>query len=409
MVEKRAPRVFLWVIVGLLVLAGVAGGVLYVLVQQEDARWPSLAETPRVSAPTAGVVGDGRAFEQLRTATELFPVEAPDFNAILAREGPPSADVLMAWQPFAGRIDQLRALVTETSGLTIPQPEGFDDPGFSLLPLLKVSWAWLLSAWTHAATGAPARGVTEMLHVQALAARLMQGNTGLVDTMIGLAIHERARRELRELLSTFGATDPALYGHAAAGLVPLEPGSLARALVVEASGVEAMLASQLPDMSWVEASGYDAELTRVWYRMHMQRVVDQAVAPRWERTPLERLPLWNPDGGLVQQLHNRTGRILLDLAMADYLNMIAHEDAEVAGSRLDVLLVAARRFALDHEGALPRSQADLVPDYLPAPLSDPYDGELLRLDDETVWSVGEPDAPEGLLLRLPLTLGAQRE
>ena len=207
MVEKRAPRVLVWVLVGLLVLTGATGGVLYVLVRQEDARWPSLAETPRVSSPVMPVVGDGRAFEQLETASALFPSDAPDFDAILAREGTPSADVLMAWQPFVGRIDTLRELVTETSGLAIPQPQRFDDPGVSLLPLLKVSRAWLLSAWAHAATGAPARGVTEMLHVQALAVRLMTGSTGLVDTMVGLAIHERARPVLRGLLATLGPAE----------------------------------------------------------------------------------------------------------------------------------------------------------------------------------------------------------
>lgn len=409
MAERRGPRVFVWFLVGLLVLVAGTGGVLYVLVQQEDARWPSLAETPRVSAPIAPVTGDGRAWEQLESASEAFPSDAPDFDAILAREGTPSADVLMAWRPFATRIDILRAVVTDTSGLTVPQPARFDDPGVSLLPFLKLSRAWLLSGWAHAAGGAPARGVAEMLHVQALGVRFMEGSTGLVDTMVGLAIHERARRELRELLETFGAADPMLYTLAADGLVPLEPGAVARALVVEANGIEAMFATQRADMGLVEAWGYDEELTRVWYRLQMQRVVSHAVTPRWERTPLEGLPLWDPDGGLVQQLHNRTGRILLDLASANYAMMIAKEDAAIASSRLDVLRVAVRRYALDHAGALPTSQAELVPDYLPATQIDPYDGEPLRLDGESVWSVGEPDAPEGAPLRLPLAPPAQRE
>lgn len=399
--ETRSPRLFVLVLGGLLLLGAVVGGVLYALVQREDARWPSLANTPRVSAPTSAVTGDGRAWERLAAASARFPSDAPDFQQILQSESTPNPDQLAAWQPFASRIDTLRSVVTETSGLVIPQPIRFDDPGVSLLPLLKLCRAWLLSGWAHAAAGAPARGVTEMLHVQALATRFMLGDTGLVDVMVGIAVDQAARRELRELLATFGAGAPSLHAHAAAGLVPIEPGSLARALAVEARSVEAVYATHRESMSWVEAWGYDEELTRVWYRTQMQRVVDRASTPRWERVPFA-APPWSTDSGIVQQLHNRTGRILLDVSTADYDAMIAREDAAVAGSRLDVLLLAVRRYAIDHAGALPAAQADLVPGYLPAPLMDPYDGEPLRLDGESLWSAGEGEAPEGTALRLAL-------
>ena len=400
--ETRSPRLFVLVLGGLLLLCAVTGGVLYALVQREDARWPSLADTPRPSAPTAPEAGDGRAWERIAEASANFPSDAPELHRVLDAESTPSADQLSAWQPFAGRIDALRAVVTETSGLSIPQPVGFDDPGVLLLPLLQICRAWLLSGWAQAAEGAPALGLTEMLHVQALAARLMLGDTGLVDTVMGMVIYQMAHGEVRELLATFGSADPALHAQAAAGLVPIEPGCIARALTVEARVVEPVFAMQDEAMPWVEAKGYDEELTRVWYRMHMQRVVDRATLPRWQRAPLERLPLWSTDGGLVQQLHNRTGRILLDLETADYDSMIVREDLTVAGSRLLVLLVAVRRYAFDHAGALPARQADLVPGYLPAPLLDPYDGEPLRLDRESIWSVGESEAPEGMALRLPL-------
>jgi hypothetical protein len=241
-----------------------------------------------------------------------------------------------------------------------------------------------------------------MLHVQALAARLMQGDTGLVDVLMGAAIHQVARRELRELLATFGADDAALHAHAAAGMVALEPGSLARALTVEARAVETVFATHDESMGWVEAWGYDEELTRVWYRMHMQGVVDRAGTPRWERAAREPAPPWSAEGGLVRLLHNRTGRILLDVATADYDAMMGHEDAAVTGSRLLMLWVALRRYAFDHGGTVPEQQADLVPDYLPAPLMDPYDGEPLRVDREAVWSVGESEAREDTDLRLAL-------
>ena len=73
------------------------------------------------------------------------------------------------------------------------------------------------------------------------------------------------------------------------------------------------------------------------------------------------------------------------------------------------LRLAVRRHALDHGGALPSSQAELVPTYLPAPLTDPYDGEPLRMDGESLWSVGEATAPDNVVLRHSLAVPAQRE
>jgi hypothetical protein len=346
--ETRSPRLFALVLGGLLLLCAVTGGVLYALVQREDARWPSLADTSRVSAPTAPVVGDGRAWDRIAEASAGFPSDAPDFQRILEAESTPSADELSTWQPFAGRIDALRAVVTETSGLSIPQPVRFDDPGVSLLPLLKLCRAWLLSGWAHAAAGAPARGVTEMLHVQALATRLMLGDTGLVDVMVGIAIDQVATGAARAA-GHVRRGDPVAVcprrceaGAARAGLAS-----------ARARGGGAQRRGRVRHARRNHVLGRGVGLRRGAH----PRLVPHADAACWwtgprrragSARPLDPLPLWSVDGGLVQQLHNRTGRILLDLATADYDAMIAREDAAVAGSRLDVLLIAARRYAFDH-------------------------------------------------------------
>jgi len=47
----------------------------------------------------------------------------------------------------------------------------------------------VLLGWSSAAAGDATLGLRDMLHVQALAVRLMVGDTGLVDTMVGIAIH----------------------------------------------------------------------------------------------------------------------------------------------------------------------------------------------------------------------------
>ncbi len=402
MVEKRPVRPLVWVLGGTLGLVGITVGVLFALVRAEAARWPSLAETPQVTSRSVPARDDGQAWQRINAACESLPEELPDFSAILEREGIPSADVLSTAAPFRAHIDSLRAAVTSTEGLSVPLPASWDDPGPQFLPVIRLSWAWLLFAWSSAAAGDPALGLTEMLHVQALGARLTAGDAGLIGTMMGIVIHQKARREILELLAAFGVTQPDLYAQAAAGLVPIEPGGVARGLVGEARMMEAMMAEQRDSMPTLEAWGYDDDTTRVWIRLQMKPQVDRAETPRWERVPVEPLPLWSDDGGVVQQLHNRTGRILLSLGMADFGRFVDREDGAVAASRLDILAVAARRFALDHGGALPADQGQLVPTYLPTPLLDPYDGQPLRLEGGSAWSVGEAEAPDGVTLRRAL-------
>ena len=95
-------------------------------------------------------------------------------------------------------------------------------------------------------------------------------------------------------------------------------------------------------------------------------------------------------------------RIARALAVHALADVATREDAAIAGARLEQLRIAVRRYALAHDGAIPSDQEALVPAQLAAPLVDPFDGQLLRLDPTAVWSVGEGLAPEGATLRLPL-------
>ena len=60
----------------------------------------------------------------------------------------------------------------------------------------------------------------------------------------------------------------------------------------------------------------------------------------------------------------------------------------IARIRLTRASLLLRAWMLDHTGQLPENLEALVPDYLPAPLVDPYDGQPLRYDKEKLWSVG---------------------
>jgi hypothetical protein len=93
---------------------------------------------------------------------------------------------------------------------------------------------------------------------------------------------------------------------------------------------------------------------------------------------------------------------LLDVATGNYADIATREDAAIAGARLEQLRIAVRRYALTHDGAIPSDQEALIPAQLAAPLVDPFDGQLLRLEPTAVWSVGEGLAPEGERMRLPL-------
>lgn len=384
------------------VLLLVASGTVYWLVRQEADRWPTLAETPRVHAPTSPARGSAEAWARFARAVDHMPASTDSLSYALNAEGRPTDEGRDAWSPFAPHIELLRAALEETDGLVYPQPSRPDDEPPPLRPFVTAARAWLLAAWSEAEVGALSEAVTEMLLVQRLGLRFIEGDSGLVGTMVGVAIEGLARRELGELLQIYGSEHPELYESAARGLQVPQAGFAARALASEASLMELFLVASGPPTEPIVAWGYDEDVTRVWFRLRMQAEVDRAALPRHER-PTDDLPLpWNTASSSLGWLHNRSGRILLDVATGNYADVATREDAAIAGARLEQLRIAVRRYALAHDGAIPSDQEALVPAQLAAPLVDPFDGQLLRLDPTAVWSVGEGLAPEGATLRLPL-------
>jgi hypothetical protein len=387
-------------LLGLLTLVVVALGALQGLMHREAARWPTLADTPRVHAPTTAARGGGQAWERFEAALVGAPSYAAELAAHLEPEGPPAEAALSAADDFAPCLRLLRAAVDETDGLVVPLPRALDAPGPDLLPYIHVARAWLLSAWGDAAAGDPALALTEMLRAHELGVRFAEGESGYVGVMVGLTIERLARGELRELLAHYGREQPPLYDQAAGGLRAVAPGVVARGLATEAQLVEGMLVAHGATASLIAAWTYDEDLTRVWYRRHMQGVVDRAALPRWERDATALVEPWASATSWPARWHNRTGRVLLEVVSASYGDSVSREDAAVAGGRLLIMSVALQRYALSHEGLAASSQAALVPELLPAPLLDPFDGEPLRLDAAQVWSVGEARGSDTEPLRL---------
>ena len=391
-------------------VGAVLGGIGWTI-SAERSRWPALSETapfhadalPPLPDPAAGE----QAWAQLSVAIQAYTASADgaDLRDVLQGEGRPALDQLGAWRGQAAGLRQLDVFLAETEGLVIPQPEHFDDPLPDLLPVQELARLWLVKAWADAEDEEVALAAEQMLKVCRLGERMMEGDSGLVGVMVGVAVYRMGARELRELVS---AHEAGALDLAASGLTVPDRGGVARALVAEAELMEALLADPDQAMAGAEATGlssltYDPELTQVWYRQQMQPMIDAAAQPRWEREDVE-FALPEAGSALGEKLVNPVGRILLSIVTPNYAGMVEREDTARAEGRVLQLWLAARQRARDQEGALPAGQGALVPDYLTAPVLDPFDGEALGIDADAVWSRGAEELDEGTAEGLRLSL-----
>jgi hypothetical protein len=100
--------------------------------------------------------------------------------------------------------------------------------------------------------------------------------------------------------------------------------------------------------------------------------------------------------GMLDTLTRPWGAHLPATLLTSYVNAIAER---LATARASVAAVAVARYAHDHAHALPETLEKLVPDYLSAPLIDPFSGEELkyRHDDAgyKVYSIGANRKDDG--------------
>jgi hypothetical protein len=88
-------------------------------------------------------------------------------------------------------------------------------------------------------------------------------------------------------------------------------------------------------------------------------------------------------------LHNPAGRILIQQYRPIFTNMVEREDRLRAIQRGHALVWAARAYALDHQGELPPSAGDLVPDYIDHLPDDPFADAPLQMEGDQVFSAAD--------------------
>lgn len=386
------------------VLIGIGGS----LVLQESGRWPSLEETPPVTGPKAPAPGDGDGWALVQKAMNAS-IGKESFRPMLENAGPPPVTQLGAWRREVSAIAAAQRILTDSQGLTLPEPE-VGQPGPDLKPLMRLADAGLLRAWSSAVQGETARAAAEMAQIVQLGARLTRGDTGLTGARAGLTIERRARTELIELLQSLAAEDPAAFDAAAATLPSPPDAAIARGAARACTQREALYrvlednpraAAGLGDIPPALSFGgaYDLDTTLVWSRLTCEALIAHLTAPAWDRVPLASLGLWRDGPHLVQYLHNPAGRILLSAEKTAHTALVRREDIERARAVVLEAWIAARRYALSHEGKNPDRLEALVPTLLDAVPTDPLKGGQIQYDTSAVWSAGSDDEAA---LRLPL-------
>ncbi|MEL6342731.1 MAG: hypothetical protein AAFV53_06335 [Myxococcota bacterium] len=385
-----------------------AVGLVTLLVVQERSRWPTLEETPPVSGPDAPAPGDAKSWTALQAVMGQVH-EGEGLRGVLETTGAPPEAQRKGWRRDAQAIESAHQYLAEHEGLSLPVL-AYDEALPNMRPLLQLTDAMLLKGWDLASRGEVTAGAVEMLQAAQLGARLTHGDVDLIGAMIGLTIERRARTELAELLQGPGREDPAAFDRAATLLPTAADGVVARGVARECVAMDALyqqltespeIADELGDMPMgLSASGaYDPDITRVWNRMMCAEALQQLATPPSRRQPVEPLGLWQDGFHLTQYLHNPVGRILISVSTPNFTIYAERADVERARAAVLSTWIAARRYALAHQGEHPRDLDTLVPKYLASVPVDPMSGQKIQYDTAAVWSMG---VSEEASLRLPL-------
>jgi len=406
-------RILLVLVILLLLAAGVT--VLLIIAAREAAHdWPPI-DTPPVSLPAPPVELDTESLPLFYAALAAAKdIDGADLTEALKDEGPPEDSKLEGWRAHAAALEALEALLARP-GLRLPvQP--LDEELPSMGAALALGRLVLLRAWWQAGQGAQAAAVADLERALQLGLVLEHAGGSMLVTMVGLAVQGMAIDEIQELL-----TAPArLEGEA---LAPLEvrlqaatawPPGIVAGLAAECLSGEEMWES-LRGMSvseMLETSSMDGarkrsappagdqrasdswllnvDKTRAFARRDCAKRLARIQIARPTRPPLEPIELWRDGFHPGQYLDNPVGRILLSIASPSFESFTERSDAVRARRRLLLTRLALLRFGHDHDGNVPATLTDLVPDYLPAVPQDPYSDAALGYDLEArrVSSVG---------------------
>lgn len=369
----------------LVLLAALAAALYLQTCSPGAAGWPTTAEEPPLEVSPPAQPSPGWA-----TLEALLPTISSDASysimSSVMTEGPPLDPGF--WAPLADQLDTLEPLLS--APLISPAAAEIDDEGPPLPPLLALGRSLSLRGWTSYESSMLMEAAADMLAADQLGQQLIAGGQTMAVVMYGYLIQDEALTELTELLAL--VDDPAVHALAAERLQQqaTEPGRVRDVMLRECRLFEAMF--QEPRQGGAQ---YDADATVAQHRRNCR-----AIAAWMEEPPAVRGPLPSnlPPGVSEGSGHNALGVTMLNMVTPAYDTMIDREHATRLHRDGLRLLTAARRHAFAHGGVLPSRAEDLVPDYLPGPLSDPFqiapleirDSRIVTGDPEQAWAVVMP-------------------
>ena len=284
---------------------------------------------PELVVPAAHVAPDPAAWAEAESAFALLG--ASDLSGVLQDDAPPDPTLLILWQENAAALDAFDHLV-ERQALSVPTPVAVDDPGPDLRPLNQLAQASALRGWELASVDA-ALAVEAMLEPARWGATLKDAEGDLVSFAMGATLMNGSFDQVEVLIGLRG--DEATLRAAYEGLMALPVRrSAARAVAFECAWVEsvwddeqALLETGYP--SWSRGLVYDGDTTLAWHRQRCRALVEQYARPWRDREEVVLPARWS-GAGPVRFLHNPVGRILMDVAVADYGRIVEREDLAFA-------------------------------------------------------------------------------
>ena len=233
-----------WLFAGVLLasVVGVGAGGLY-LHHQAASGHPELGALPELELPPSERAGLPDVWPELVAAADSqLPDEVNPRDLLVVGEPPAAAD-LDGLNPQTDAIAALRAVDALRANVRVPTRQGLAEEGPDLVPLVRLSQVWLVNAWRTAVQGDPTQAVAEVVSVWQLSRLLVEGESDLVTTVVGLRMEGHALTQMRALLEGPARADAEAFALAARALAEGRDNAMVRALSSEWRMYEGHLAA----------------------------------------------------------------------------------------------------------------------------------------------------------------------
>lgn len=338
---------------------------------------------------------------------------------VLATDGQPDASQLSMVPASATALTAVRMLDLPNANVIVGPFADVSSPTPALRPLTNLSQQWLVAGWRQALDGKPDEAATQMLSVWQLSRLLIEGDSSLLVTALGINIERQALQELHELLRDNPTIQPETLAQIATALAQRHDVDLSRATATEWGVMARTIQTSQPDtleslyidrgrapwkfacqyVRWVP-NAYQPDQTLGWLWEDRHQMDAYVQAPRWERTDFVHVNRfhWSPYGPF-QRSHfdelrkNPLGRAILQLLNPTgvMLQVVDQADQLQAKRVIFETWLAAQRH-MHATGQVPTGD-DLAPQWLAEIPTDPFDGQPVRITEDAVYSAGA-DAEE---------------